>query len=44
MEPLIAIVLALLGYALGSAKIINEGNEALSRTLRAISSQTYARS
>ncbi|MBH8560831.1 SPFH/Band 7/PHB domain protein [Nostoc sp. CENA67] len=29
MEPLIAIVLALLGYALGSAKIINEGNEAL---------------
>ncbi|MEA5507442.1 SPFH domain-containing protein [Halotia wernerae UHCC 0503] len=29
MEPLIAIVLALMGYALGSAKIINEGNEAL---------------
>ncbi|MBD2490011.1 SPFH domain-containing protein [Aulosira sp. FACHB-615] len=29
MEPIIAIVLALVGYALGSAKIINEGNEAL---------------
>ncbi|AFZ57999.1 SPFH/Band 7/PHB domain protein [Anabaena cylindrica FACHB-243] len=29
MEPIIAIVLALIGYALGSAKIINEGNEAL---------------
>ncbi len=29
MEPLIAIVLALMGYALGSAKVINEGNEAL---------------
>ncbi|BAZ52822.1 band 7 protein [Nostoc sp. NIES-4103] len=29
MEPLIAIVLAILGYGLGSAKIINEGNEAL---------------
>lgn len=29
MEPIIAIVLALVGYAFGSAKIINEGNEAL---------------
>jgi regulator of protease activity HflC (stomatin/prohibitin superfamily) len=29
MEPIIAIVLALMGYALGSSKIINEGNEAL---------------
>jgi regulator of protease activity HflC (stomatin/prohibitin superfamily) len=29
MEPIIAIVLALMGYALGSAKIVNEGNEAL---------------
>jgi regulator of protease activity HflC (stomatin/prohibitin superfamily) len=29
MEPIIAIVLALIGYALGSAKIINQGNEAL---------------
>ena len=29
MEPIIAIVLALIGYALGSAKIINEGNAAL---------------
>jgi regulator of protease activity HflC (stomatin/prohibitin superfamily) len=29
MEPIIAIVLALIGYALGSAKIINEGNSAL---------------
>ena len=29
MEPIIAIVLALIGYALGSAKQINQGNEAL---------------
>lgn len=29
VEPIIAIVLVLMGYALGSAKIINEGNEAL---------------
>ncbi|BAU06112.1 MULTISPECIES: SPFH domain-containing protein [Fischerella] len=29
MEPIIAIVLVLMGYALGSAKLINEGNEAL---------------
>ena len=29
MEPIIAIVLALMGYALGSAKIVNEGNEVL---------------
>ncbi|MEA5569691.1 SPFH domain-containing protein [Calothrix sp. UHCC 0171] len=29
MEPVIAIVLVLIGYALGSAKLINEGNEAL---------------
>ncbi|WP_071188141.1 SPFH domain-containing protein [Trichormus sp. NMC-1] len=29
MEPIIAIVLALIGYALGSAKMINQGNEAL---------------
>lgn len=29
MEPIIAIVLALIGYALGSAKVINEGSEAL---------------
>jgi regulator of protease activity HflC (stomatin/prohibitin superfamily) len=29
MEPIIAIVLALIGYALGSAKLINQGNEAL---------------
>ncbi|BAZ70169.1 MAG: SPFH/Band 7/PHB domain protein [Pelatocladus maniniholoensis HA4357-MV3] len=29
MEPIIAIVLVLIGYALGSAKLINEGNEAL---------------
>ncbi|HLO83472.1 MAG TPA: SPFH domain-containing protein [Nostocaceae cyanobacterium] len=29
MEPIIAIVLALIGYALGSAKIINQGNEAI---------------
>ncbi|CDN16088.1 MAG: SPFH/Band 7/PHB domain protein [Richelia sp.] len=29
MEPVIAIALVLMGYALGSAKIINEGNEAL---------------
>jgi regulator of protease activity HflC (stomatin/prohibitin superfamily) len=29
MEPIIAIVLVLVGYALGSAKLINEGNEAL---------------
>jgi regulator of protease activity HflC (stomatin/prohibitin superfamily) len=27
--PLLAIVLALIGYALGSAKLINQGNEAL---------------
>jgi regulator of protease activity HflC (stomatin/prohibitin superfamily) len=29
MEPIIAIALALMGYALGSAKLINQGNEAL---------------
>ncbi|TAF09228.1 MAG: SPFH/Band 7/PHB domain protein [Nostocales cyanobacterium] len=29
MEPIIAIVLALIGYALGSAKLINQGNQAL---------------
>ncbi|PHJ67508.1 membrane protease subunit, stomatin/prohibitin [Nostoc linckia z18] len=29
MEPIIAIVLALIGYALGSAKLINQGSEAL---------------
>ncbi|MBP5975821.1 MAG: SPFH/Band 7/PHB domain protein [Brasilonema angustatum HA4187-MV1] len=29
MEPIIAIVLVLIGYALGSAKLINQGNEAL---------------
>lgn len=29
MEPIIAIVLALIGYTLGSAKLINQGNEAL---------------
>ncbi|BAZ79988.1 MAG: SPFH domain-containing protein [Sphaerospermopsis sp.] len=29
MEPIIAIVLALIGYALGSAKLVNQGNEAL---------------
>lgn len=29
MEPIIAIVLVLMGYALGSAKLINQGNEAL---------------
>jgi regulator of protease activity HflC (stomatin/prohibitin superfamily) len=29
MEPIIAIVLALIAYALGSAKLINQGNEAL---------------
>ncbi|AUT02236.1 paraslipin [Nostoc sp. CENA543] len=29
MEPIIAVVLALIAYALGSAKIINEGNAAL---------------
>ncbi len=29
MEPVIAIVLVLIGYALGSAKLINQGNEAL---------------
>jgi regulator of protease activity HflC (stomatin/prohibitin superfamily) len=29
MEPIIAIVLALIGYALGSAKLINQGNESL---------------
>jgi regulator of protease activity HflC (stomatin/prohibitin superfamily) len=29
MEPIIAIVLALIVYALGSAKLINQGNEAL---------------
>ncbi|MBF2062865.1 MAG: SPFH/Band 7/PHB domain protein [Calothrix sp. C42_A2020_038] len=29
MEPLIAILLVLIGYGLGSAKLINEGNEAL---------------
>jgi regulator of protease activity HflC (stomatin/prohibitin superfamily) len=29
MEPIIAIVLALIGYALGSAKIVSEGNAAL---------------
>ncbi|MDJ0737366.1 MAG: SPFH domain-containing protein [Nostocaceae cyanobacterium] len=28
-EPIIAIVLVLIGYALGSAKLINEGNQAL---------------
>lgn len=29
MEPIIAIALVLIGYSLGSAKIINQGNEAL---------------
>ncbi|HLP91778.1 MAG TPA: SPFH domain-containing protein [Nostocaceae cyanobacterium] len=29
MEPIIAIVLALVGYALGSAKLISQGNEAI---------------
>lgn len=29
MEPVIFIVLVLIGYALGSAKLINQGNEAL---------------
>jgi regulator of protease activity HflC (stomatin/prohibitin superfamily) len=29
MEPIIAIVLVLVGYALGSAKLISQGNEAL---------------
>ncbi|MBD2664125.1 hypothetical protein B6N60_03746 [Richelia sinica FACHB-800] len=29
MEPIIAIALALIGYALGSAKLITQGNEAL---------------
>ncbi|AKG20788.1 SPFH domain-containing protein [Calothrix sp. 336/3] len=29
MEPIIAIVLVLVGYALGSAKVISEGNQAL---------------
>lgn len=29
MEPLVAIVLVLIGYAIGSAKMISEGNEAL---------------
>jgi len=29
MEPILAIVVALIGYALGSAKLINQGNEAL---------------
>lgn len=29
MEPIIAIVLALIGYALGSAKLISQGNEAI---------------
>ncbi|WP_026733016.1 SPFH domain-containing protein [Fischerella sp. PCC 9605] len=29
MEPIIAIVLVLIGYAIGSAKLINQGNEAL---------------
>ncbi len=29
MEPIIAIVLALIAYALGSAKLISQGNEAL---------------
>jgi len=29
MEPVIAIVLALVGYALGSSKLINQGNEAI---------------
>jgi regulator of protease activity HflC (stomatin/prohibitin superfamily) len=29
MEPIIAIFLVLIGYGLGSAKLINEGNEAL---------------
>ena len=29
MEPIIAIVLVLIGYALGSAKLIKQGNEAL---------------
>ncbi len=29
MEPIIAIVLALIGYALGSAKLVSQGNEAL---------------
>ena len=29
MEAFAAIVLVLIGYALGSAKLINEGNEAL---------------
>ncbi|CCH65716.1 Putative stomatin/prohibitin-family membrane protease subunit YbbK [Richelia intracellularis HM01] len=29
MEPMIAVALVLVGYAVGAAKIINEGNEAL---------------
>lgn len=29
MEPIIAIILALVGYGLGSAKLINQGNEAI---------------
>ncbi|MEO1765212.1 MAG: SPFH domain-containing protein [Cyanobacteria bacterium J06629_18] len=29
MEPIIAVALVLIGYSLGSAKIINQGNEAL---------------
>jgi regulator of protease activity HflC (stomatin/prohibitin superfamily) len=29
MEPIIAIVLALVGYGLGSSKLINQGNEAI---------------
>jgi regulator of protease activity HflC (stomatin/prohibitin superfamily) len=29
MEPIIAIVLVLIGYGLGSAKLVNQGNEAL---------------
>jgi regulator of protease activity HflC (stomatin/prohibitin superfamily) len=29
MEPIIAIVLVLIGYALGSAKLVSQGNEAL---------------
>ena len=29
MEPIIAVALVLVGYAVGAAKIINEGNEAL---------------
>ncbi|MDH6061825.1 SPFH/Band 7/PHB domain protein [Chrysosporum bergii ANA360D] len=29
MEPIIAIVLALIGYALASAKLVNQGNQAL---------------